>query len=530
MTMIIQALYTILVFFLLVNGRMMMFGNLVIEPILLLALAALFTAIGLIQFFWEPRGQSDFALALVVYYLATSTFSLLITGDIMLTQMLWVVLLITTGILFSYRALTVGSLIFLIITCAQVFVVSQTINIWYFVLHEVYALMMIALAFYITHLRNTGIVSFDVYEKLKYKEKLQSQRLETVINSIDDAIINVSARGHLRFYNAATLNLLDTNINLNDKEIDDLFNLSNEQGEKFKFSQLLAETANFTLERDDLIHTYKDGQKINLHLAISRVRSSFGSTAKTNLGGFIVIARDITKRKSLEDERDEFIAVVSHELRTPVAIVEGALSNSLFAVEKGADTSMIKSALSDAHDQAMYLAKMVNDLSALSRAQRGINMESEAINVKEFMQDLYNNYSNQAAQANLQLNLDSQTNATIEVSHVALEEIMQNLITNAIKYTKEGTVTIGTKSKPEGVEFYVKDTGIGLSKSDQAHIFQRFWRSEDYRTRETNGTGLGLHVVEQLACKIGTEIKLESRLNHGSTFYFTVSTQKTNND
>ncbi len=525
MTMIIQALYTMFMFFLDISGKQMA-GNIVIEPSLLLILSAAFIAIGVIQFFWKPRGQSDFVLALVVYYLATTVFSLLITGDIMLTQMLWVVLLITTGILFSYRALTIGSLIFLIITSVQVFISSQTVDTWYFILHEVYALMMIALAFYLTHLRDTGIVSFDVYEKLKYKEKLQSQRLETVINSIDDAIINVSARGHLRFYNAATLNLLDTNDNLNDKEIDSLFNLSNEHGDHFEFSQLLTDTTNFTQERDDLLHTYKDGQKINLHLAISRVRSSFGSTAKTNLGGFIVIARDITKRKSLEDERDEFIAVVSHELRTPVAIVEGALSNSLFAVEKGADTSMIKSSLSDAHDQAMYLAKMVNDLSALSRAQRGVNMESEPIDIKDFMQDLYNNYSNQATQANLRLNLDSQVGATIHVSRVALEEIMQNLITNAIKYTKEGGVTIGAKAKADNIEFFVKDTGIGLSKSDQAHIFQRFWRSEDYRTRETNGTGLGLHVVEQLACKIGTEIKLDSRLNHGSTFYFSIPIEK----
>ena len=104
---------------------------------------------------------------------------------------------------------------------------------------------------------------------------------------------------------------------------------------------------------------------------------------------------------------------------------------------------------------------------------------------------------------------------------------MQNLITNAIKYThKDGSVLIGTKLKKDHIEFYVRDTGIGISKSDQSHIFQRFWRSEEYRARETSGTGLGLHIVQQLADKIGTEVKFESRLNHGSNFYFSLPVVK----
>jgi signal transduction histidine kinase len=72
------------------------------------------------------------------------------------------------------------------------------------------------------------------------------------------------------------------------------------------------------------------------------------------------------------------------------------------------------------------------------------------------------------------------------------------------------------------VEFYVKDSGIGISKSDQKHIFDKFYRSEDYRTRKTNGTGLGLYVVRKLARNLGIEIVVESRLNHGSVFRFTL--------
>jgi signal transduction histidine kinase len=240
--------------------------------------------------------------------------------------------------------------------------------------------------------------------------------------------------------------------------------------------------------------------------------------------GSIVIVRDITKQKSLDDERDEFIAVVSHELRTPVAIAEGALSNIQFLVDKGGDVKLLEKTLDDAHQQILYLAQMVNDLSTLSRAQRGVNMDPEDINVKDFLHELHGKYLDSAKKQHLKLELSLHATGIVRTPRMAIEEVMQNFITNAIKYTKKGSVTIGASRVNDGhgpeVEFSVRDTGIGISKSDQTHVFQRFWRSEDYRTRETTGTGLGLHVVEQLAIKMGTRIELKSRLDHGSTFSF----------
>jgi signal transduction histidine kinase len=85
---------------------------------------------------------------------------------------------------------------------------------------------------------------------------------------------------------------------------------------------------------------------------------------------------------------------------------------------------------------------------------------------------------------------------------------------------------IAKKLEGHKLQLAVKDTGIGISKSDQAHIFEKFWRSEDYRTRETGGTGLGLYVVRKLAKKLGIDIEMSSRLNHGSTFKFTIATSK----
>ena len=105
-------------------------------------------------------------------------------------------------------------------------------------------------------------------------------------------------------------------------------------------------------------------------------------------------------------------------------------------------------------------------------------------------------------------------------SRLYLEEMLQNFITNAIKYTQAGSVTLTIKRTDNKIVFAVTDTGIGIAKNEQKKVYQKFYRSEDYRTRETSGTGLGLYVVQKLAKKMETEVELTSRLNHGSTFSF----------
>jgi signal transduction histidine kinase len=192
---------------------------------------------------------------------------------------------------------------------------------------------------------------------------------------------------------------------------------------------------------------------------------------------------------------------------------------------------MIGDAITMAHDQIIYLAHMVNDLSTLSRAERGVADSAEDIDVREMIIKLHKEYSKEADIKGLHLNLDlSATLGHVNASRLYLEEMLQNFITNAIKYTKTGTITITVKQKLNLVTFSVKDSGIGISKSDQAKIFQKFFRSEDYRTRETSGTGLGLYVAAKLSHKIGTSIKLTSRLNHGSVFSFSLPVSRRKDD
>ncbi|MCL2038241.1 PAS domain-containing sensor histidine kinase [Candidatus Saccharibacteria bacterium] len=486
----------------------------------LLASTTAFVSLALIQAFVRPASRRSLKIFFVLYYLVSAFYAVTVIGDTPAMYIFAIVLLITTDIIFGFSALIFGAIYTatVMLTFGILYPDPTSGRMVSIIISTVLTLGTVGLLIW---LKSARLVRIEVYEQLKSREKLQTRRLETVINSMNDAVISVDDRGMIRLYNSATLGLLDTNSDINGLAVDKLFKLKDEDGKSIPMSDLIGTKK--AVERSDLTHTYSDGQKINLYLSISPIRNAFHDDEQ-HLGDAIIIARDITKQKTLDDERDEFISVVSHELRTPVAIAEGTLSNLQLLVDKGADTKTFAGTLGAAHDQILYLGQMVNDLSTLSRAQRGVLMYPEDVNIEEFMTELYSKYVPEAKKRHLSLDLDLRTSDTINVARMPVEEMMQNLIMNALRYTVKGGVTIGahrtTENGKPAIELSVRDTGIGISGSDQKHLFQRFWRSEDYRTRETSGTGLGLHVVKQLAEKIGTEVKVKSRLNHGSTFSF----------
>lgn len=351
----------------------------------------------------------------------------------------------------------------------------------------------------------------------RVREKLEYDRAVTLMNNLTDAVFSMDERGFITTYNAAALNLLDTNASINGVFIDDLVKLSTTDKQPLSPFQELQRLPSIR-QRDDIILSFEGDDAIRLDATFAPIQS--GDSLSPD--GYVLILQDITRVKSLEEERDEFISVVSHELRTPITIAEASLSNAQLMAERGM-TDHLEQAIVDAHKQVLFLARMVNDLSTLSRAERGVADEAEMIDVTELAQQLHREYAPQAEEKGLAFDLDVRSGlGSVYTSRLYLEELLQNFITNAIKYTQKGSVTLIMKRSAGHIYFGVKDTGIGIGRSDQKQIFDRFFRAEDYRTRETNGTGLGLYVAAKLAKKMDCTIALTSRLNHGSTFSFTL--------
>ena len=347
-------------------------------------------------------------------------------------------------------------------------------------------------------------------------ERLEHQRLTSLINSMADAVIAVDEQCKVVLYNGASLNILDVNTVKKGSSLQSLLKPIDVDNQPFDIVSLVKETKTPTTNRD-LRLKYQDGSLINLYLSIAPVHLGYGEHGQR---GYVLLLRDITREKSLEEERDEFISVVSHELRTPIAISEGNISNAEFIAEKSGDITAIKKALKEAHSQVLFLADMINDLSTLSRAERGkLDVEVEPINVHDLITELAQNYGAEVTEKGLQLKTEIDPKLELlQSSKLYVREILQNFITNAIKYTHKGTVTIIAEADPKGVRFKVHDTGIGISKADQDRVFDKFFRSEDFRTRQANGTGLGLYVTVKLTRLIHAKIDLQSELDKGSTF------------
>lgn len=475
--------------------------------------------VSLLQFFVPSKTKLDCGLRLAAIHLLAGSYLIFISGVASPFLGCWLLLMLASYLYFSERGLQLSTLAF-------VTVIVSDIALWHeisesVVIYDLVALVAILMTSLVTlSISRSQQISRAELNRSKAQESLQRDRVLTIINNMTDAVFSTDMDGIIRVYNAACLNLLDTNDNLNGRHIDEVLPLTDQEGTKVILSKEF-QTVKTVMKRDDLSYSFSDDEKVRLEVTFSPIRSSYSRSKKSEThDGYIVIMRDITKSKSLEEERDEFISVTSHELRTPVAIAEGAISNLQVMMEHPDVTnSMLQDAVKTAHDQIMFLANMVNDLSTLSRADRGIADKTEIIDAQELAHKLFDKYHDEAKAKKLHLDLDlSPKLGKVCASRLYLEELLQNFITNAIKYTKEGNVKIIVKQKDGIITFSVKDTGIGISKADQAKVYGKFYRSEDYRTRETGGTGLGLYIASKLAHKLNTKIQLTSRLNFGSNF------------
>ena len=347
--------------------------------------------------------------------------------------------------------------------------------------------------------------------------ELERERLTSLINSMADGVIATDEQTNVVLYNGAALNILDVNSSITGQKLTKIIKIVDANNQPIDLYATVLQTKTQFTNRDwKLVYSPEDS--INLYLSIAPVRLGYGEKGKK---GYVILLRDITREKSLEEERDEFISVVSHELRTPIAIAEGNVGNAEFILEKaGVTDAGVVEALKQAHAQINFLSGMINDLSTLSRAERGkLQIDIEPINVHELLLELKGTYEPTAKQKGL--TLTDELTADLELLQsckLYVREILQNFVTNAIKYTEKGGVTMGAKAVTGGAQFYVRDTGIGISKADQQKVFDKFFRSEDFRTRQNTGTGLGLYVTMKLTRLLHAEISVESELNKGSTF------------
>lgn len=345
--------------------------------------------------------------------------------------------------------------------------------------------------------------------------KNERERLAVLINNLAEATFVTDSSGKILLFNANALTLLSTTMTLSGQDLSQVLPLFDQSKNSVDLFRLVEE--NVSVHRTDLNFVSVDGTHIVLDLTFARVRVRVGQKPDFN---YVLICRDITKAKSLDQQREEFIAVISHELRTPLAIAEAALSTALLPSMNMPPA--IGNLIKQAYRNVVFLGDVVTDLSTLAEAENGtLRVKPEIFDIKALISQLVADYLPNAIEKNLELKAiyGEGTSNVLSTEHY-VREILQNYLVNAIKYTPKGQIILKCEpAKAGGVLFSIQDPGIGISVSDQKHLFTRFYRSEDYRTRKTGGTGLGLYLCQELAERLNAKVWCISRLNHGSIFY-----------
>jgi len=378
-----------------------------------------------------------------------------------------------------------------------------------------------ALALLAERLTRVGQNERQVLASANSMAQTERERLVALVNSLVDPVVAIDSDGHVSVYNGAALDLLNTNKLLAGQAINEFLHLEDAKGVPVPLAAILGHEA--VLKRNDLVMRMGDGSLVNLDVSVAPIHAQ--NIANQN---YILIMRDITKQKTLDQERDEFISVTSHELRTPVAIAEANLSTALLP---NYDTmgNKTRELITQAHHNVVFLGELIADLSTLSKAEQGrLKIEISTIDPAQLVQQLGEDY--RASATARKLILETHVQSDLKPFHSSLNlihEILQNFLTNAIKYTEKGSVRLSAdlSESQDAVIFAVSDTGIGISASDKKKLFGKFYRSEDYRTRKTSGTGLGLYITLKLAERIHGKIWFKSRLNGGSSFFLEVPMQ-----
>jgi two-component system, OmpR family, phosphate regulon sensor histidine kinase PhoR len=348
-----------------------------------------------------------------------------------------------------------------------------------------------------------------------------SQRqLETLLNSMQDAVIAVSSDGLVQWANQPMDRLVRQHTRLNAPVV-----------ETIRDPDFLAAVKAATTTKE---------VKTARATSIVPGRAFDVTAAPLPDGGAVAVLRDLTETERVEKTRRDFIANVSHELRTPLTSIQGYAETLLDSSSENAAPT--REFLEIIRKNAARMARLTEDLLTLARVESGeTRFDPEPVPPVELLHDAEESFREIARSQGVELQIIDTAGPTGSVDSLppvladreAIHQVFSNLIDNAMKYGRSGSrIVLGARPvgtsapsrPPASVEFYVQDFGAGISSEHLPRLFERFYRVDKARSRESGGTGLGLAIAKHIMLAHGGSIRAESELTHGSTFLFTLPT------
>jgi len=373
--------------------------------------------------------------------------------------------------------------------------------------------------------------TIEAQQKLHENEK----KFRALYESATDGVIGIDSKGRITLWNPAAEKMFGFGF----KEVSgkDLHKLI--ASKKF-YKQFFSAFQKFTRTGEGRIlgkpmevpAKRKDGIEFPVEFSLSKFRwqGEWQATA---------IIRDISERKKREAELVEakekaqesdrlksvFLANMSHEIRTPmngiIGFVDLLRQGNLSHEEEEEYLGLILSS-------SKHLLTIINDILEIARIEVGqVSVKPVSFNLKKLLKETYEVFYARTAIENKNISLLWEKSANLPGNIISdpvrIKQVLYNLLSNALKFTREGSIRFGAEEKQQGLlSFYVADTGIGIEPAFQEKIFDRFQQVEGKLTREYGGTGLGLSISKGIVEKLGGKISLKSKPGKGSTFFFTI--------
>jgi two-component system, OmpR family, phosphate regulon sensor histidine kinase PhoR len=332
----------------------------------------------------------------------------------------------------------------------------------------------------------------------------EKNKLETILETLPDGVILTDARGTILLSNRA---------------VQLIFGF---QGSDAGGKPLIEVVINHEIE-NVLKQCLATGSKKSAQIDISggKYLQVIAAPLRALPSGALLLFQDLSEMRSLQTLRRQFIGNVSHDLRTPLAGIKAVVET----LQDGAidDPSVARDFLDRINNEVDRLAQMVDELIELSRLETGkAVLKRETVNLNNLIREITDYLEPQAKRKNITLyNSIEEDLPTVEADQERIRQVVINLLHNAIKFTPEGgKITLSTRLENGKVTTEITDTGIGISKEDLPHIFERFFKAD--RSRSGGGSGLGLAIAKHIVQSHGGEIRVQSREGQGSTFSFSL--------
>lgn len=345
-------------------------------------------------------------------------------------------------------------------------------------------------------------------------ETLQERsKLISIMSHLVSGVIVIDKSGKIILVNHATEELLG----ISEAEIVGRWHW--EAGHHYGLSSLVDEAiaGGVVLKREVQLHKPKD---MTIEAHVTPIQQASGVVA-----GAVVLLHDVSEWKRLEYMRSDFVANVSHELKTPITALKGFAETLLDGALNDLPTA--RQFVEIMREEADRIGRLVEDLLDLSRIEaKQIELHPEPVDARWLLQKTVELYSFQAVEAGVKLSyrVDCEGECLAHADGDRLQQILINLVSNALQFTRAGgEITLAVEVAGDRLVFAVEDTGVGIPASDLGRVFERFYRVDKARSRQSGGTGLGLSIVKHLVEAHGGHVGVHSEVNQGSRFFFDVA-------